>query len=87
LINGEYVPLEDQSITDLQLVSLSHEEHEEDKYPPGSFMFWMCILIATGLTCTAGLMSGLTVGLLSIDRLDLELKMRTGTVEEKRNGK
>ena len=30
-----------------------------------------------------GLMSGLTVGLLSIDELELELKLMTGTDEEK----
>jgi metal transporter CNNM len=36
------------------------------------------------LTCFAGLMSGLTVGYLSIDDLVMELKMTTGTEEEKR---
>jgi hypothetical protein len=32
----------------------------------------------------AGLMSGLTVGYLSIDKLDLEIKQSIGTEEEKR---
>jgi hypothetical protein len=32
----------------------------------------------------AGLMSGLTVGYLSIDKLDLEIKESIGTEEEKR---
>ena len=35
------------------------------------------------LTLFAGLMSGLTVGYLSIDDLVLELKTSTGTIEEK----
>ena len=35
-----------------------------------------CLLI--GLTLFAGLMSGLTVGYLSIDELVMELKMQTG---------
>ncbi len=37
-----------------------------------------------GLTLLAGLMSGLTVGYLSIDELVLELKVKNGTVEEVR---
>ena len=36
-------------------------------------------------TCFAGLMSGLTVGILSIDMLDLELKMAIGSEEEIKN--
>lgn len=32
----------------------------------------------------AGLMSGLTVGYLSIDKLDLEIKQAIGTPQEKR---
>lgn len=36
------------------------------------------------LVCFAGLMSGLTVGYLSIDKLDLEIKSAIGTPEEKR---
>jgi hypothetical protein len=36
------------------------------------------------LTLFAGVMSGLTVGFLSIDKLDLEIKASIGTQEEKR---
>lgn len=42
-----------------------------------------CLLI--GLTLFAGLMSGLTVGYLSIDELVMELKMQTGTAQEKKD--
>ena len=35
-------------------------------------------------SCFAGAMSGLTVGLLSIDMLDLEIKAQIGTDEEKK---
>ena len=38
----------------------------------------------TGLVLFAGLMSGLTVGYLSIDKMDLEIKSSIGTAEEKR---
>ena len=37
-----------------------------------------------GLVLFAGLMSGLTVGYLSIDKMDLEIKSSIGTPEEKR---
>ena len=36
------------------------------------------------LVCFAGVMSGLTVGYLSIDKLDLEIKQSIGTESEKR---
>ena len=40
------------------------------------------IHIYVGCTCTGGIMSGLTVGLLSIDMLDLEIKIAIGTQAE-----
>ena len=45
--------------------------------------FWLDLLIVIFLTLFAGAMSGLTVGYLSIDDLVLELKLSTGTEEEK----
>ena len=42
------------------------------------------IIISLGLVLFGGLMSGLTVGYLSIDELLLELKQNSGTDEEKR---
>jgi len=45
--------------------------------------FWVFVGVSAGLTLFAGLMSGLTVGYLSIDDLVLELKNSTGTDEEK----
>ena len=53
-------------------------------YEFGSSGFFMCILISIFLTLFAGLMSGLTVGLLSIDTLELEMKMIHGTEEQKK---
>jgi len=38
-----------------------------------------------GLTIIAGVMSGLTVGYLSIDGLVLELKMKNGSEQEKKD--
>lgn len=44
-------------------------------------------LIYIVLTLFAGLMSGLTVGMLSIDKMDLEIKSVIGTEAEKRQVK
>ena len=60
------------------------EEGIELHYEVGSYGFFMCILISIFLTLFAGIMSGLTVGLLSIDTLELEMKMIHGTEEQKR---
>lgn len=35
------------------------------------------------LVCYAGIMSGLTVGFMGIDKLDLKIKLQTGTEEMK----
>ena len=48
-------------------------------YPLLKLLFFLL-----GLVSLAGLMSGLTVGFLSIDKLDLEIKKSIGTPEEKR---
>lgn len=44
-------------------------------------------LISFGLVCFAGLMSGLTVGLMSISSLDLKIKLESGTPIEKKYAK
>ena len=41
--------------------------------------YWLFLFITLCLTLFAGLMSGLTVGYLSVDDLSLELKTTTGT--------
>lgn len=40
--------------------------------------------MAIALTLGAGVMSGLTVGYLSIDSLELEMKLQNGTDQERR---
>jgi metal transporter CNNM len=58
--------------------------NSEGRYEPGSYMFYYCVVVAISLTLGAGVMSGLTVGYLSIDRLELELKIHNGTDEERK---
>ena len=48
------------------------------------FLFALYISISVVLVCMAGLMSGLTLGLMSMDSVELEVLRRTGTSEEKR---
>jgi len=60
-------------------------EHAETIYGFGDITFWIYFGLAALCVATAGLMSGLTVGLLSIDDLQLDIKMKTGTDEEKRH--
>jgi metal transporter CNNM len=58
---------------------------QEHKYAPDSAGFWFSLGFALFLVCFAGMASGLTVGYLSIDELQLELKMKNGTEEEKQD--
>lgn len=51
---------------------------------PGSEEFWFFLLVGAGLVLFAGLMSGLTLGLMSLDALDLEVFLRSGTEKEKK---
>ena len=62
----------------------SEEEPFNLHYEFGSPGFFMCIGVSIVLTLFAGVMSGLTVGLLSIDTLELEMKMIHGTEEQRK---
>lgn len=57
----------------------------ENLIEPFTFEFWFTICVCIFLTLTAGLMSGLTVGMMGIDHLILEMKLEgnTSTPEEK----
>ncbi|CAG9334827.1 unnamed protein product [Blepharisma stoltei] len=66
------------------VVGVSAETLIEDE-PAGIWVTYS--FIALGLVCFGGLMSGLTVGLMSIDELDLELKLASGTPTEKQQAR
>jgi len=59
-------------------------EGSESRAEVGTYTFYVFLGTSIGLTLVAGLMSGLTVGYLSIDKLVLELKIKNGNEEEKR---
>ena len=63
------------------IIILKHENEEKgDSFFDG---FWFNFIGFTILACFAGAMSGLTVGYLSIDMLILEIKLISGTQQEK----
>lgn len=60
----------------------SHQRIQPYKDP---VLFLIFLAIAFGLTIVSGLMSGLTLGLMSLDSVDLELLKRSGTPQEQRH--
>eukprot|EP01135_Chromosphaera_perkinsii_P002026 Nk52_evm73s215 gene=Nk52_evmTU73s215 len=56
---------------------------EERTVEPGTLTFYIYLLIVTGLVLTAGLMSGLTMGLLSLDSMSLNVIKNGGDKREK----
>ncbi|KAL6847527.1 hypothetical protein ACP4OV_022553 [Aristida adscensionis] len=48
-------------------------------------MFWVYLMSCLGLVMFAGLMSGLTLGLMSLSLVDLEVLAKAGTPSDKRN--
>lgn len=55
----------------------------DEEITPESTDFYFYLLASIALTLGAGVMSGLTVGYLSIDQLELEMKLKNGTESEK----
>lgn len=50
----------------------------------GTFWWWAYGGISVFLVCFAGIMSGLTLGLMSLGLMDIEVLQRSGTATEKR---
>jgi metal transporter CNNM len=48
-------------------------------------MFWVYLLSCAGLVMFAGLMSGLTLGLMSLSIVDLEVLSKAGTPQDRLN--
>jgi ankyrin repeat/SOCS box protein 13/metal transporter CNNM len=60
---------------------------EEETVAPGSTLFFLYMFSAMFLVCFAGMMSGLTLGLLSMDQLELKLLIAAGTPKEQKFAK
>ena len=63
-----------------QIPIILHAKENSDSFFDG---FWFNFIGFSALACFAGAMSGLTVGYLSIDMLILEIKLISGTEQEK----
>ena len=74
---------EHESSENHEVVHEAGEGHHT-RYKPGETKFWIYLGLATFCVLFAGFCSGLTVGYLSIDELQLEIKMKNGTDDEKR---
>ncbi|KAI6672387.1 hypothetical protein NL676_000293 [Syzygium grande] len=48
-------------------------------------MFWVYLLVCISLVCFAGLMSGLTLGLMSLSLVDLEILAKAGPPQDRKN--
>ncbi|XP_020540781.1 DUF21 domain-containing protein At5g52790 [Jatropha curcas] len=48
-------------------------------------MFWVYLIICVVLVCFAGLMSGLTLGLMSLSLVDLEVLIKAGQPQDRKN--
>ncbi|XP_062097950.1 DUF21 domain-containing protein At1g47330 isoform X2 [Humulus lupulus] len=48
-------------------------------------LFWLYALVSIGLVCFAGLMAGLTLGLMSLGLVDLEVLMKSGRPQDRKH--
>lgn len=67
----------------LVLASSRARRHSPDAADEATIVFDICMIVF--LTLMAGLMSGLTLGLMSMDHVDLEVLKRSGTGTEKKH--
>ena len=81
-----------RSLTKIQKTRILDEEKEGEKVICEEEMvtggkYWFFMFMVAALTLFAGMMSGLTVGYLSVDKLTMELREKTGTQMEKEYSK
>lgn len=81
--------IQNNEITEEAHTGATHATEEEGEgglefhFAFGTAGFYGCVFISVLCTIWAGAMSGLTVGLLSIDTLELEMKLIHGTEEQR----
>ncbi|GFR50492.1 hypothetical protein Agub_g12757 [Astrephomene gubernaculifera] len=70
-------------MTLLQRMLLGDDDDPSGSAHDNDFLFTLYICISLFLVVMAGLMSGLTLGLMSLDTVELEVLKRSGTPEER----
>ncbi|CAD8150082.1 unnamed protein product [Paramecium pentaurelia] len=78
--------LSQDEISKDQIEQQNQDQHRKVRrtFSPGEIDFWICLLIAAILICLAAVCSGMTVGYLSVDELQLEIYKEQGTHEQQR---
>jgi len=64
-----------------------YENREDEVEDTGSAQWWLDMLIAAILVCTAGMMSGLTIGLFGLDITTLDILSRSGNPSQRKYAK
>ena len=80
-ISEQNTPIEEYKPEYEEIITFHEEKEKSDSFFDG---FWFNFIGFSLLACFAGAMSGLTVGYLSIDMLILEIKLCSGTEQEKK---
>ena len=83
IFDGQVYKISNESIPDSDANKKTITNSEEEKSDSFFDGFWFNFVGFSILACFAGAMSGLTVGYLSIDMLILEIKLISGTEQEK----
>lgn len=79
--------MESHAIGDRQQLQQNRQKACEDdvfNHHPVSFEFWGCVAAALACVAVAGIMSGLTVGLLGLDQTTLQLKLNGPNPQERK---
>ena len=80
--NETVVECIEETATEIKCGEFIYSKEQKDK--PGSAMFFVDLLVSLICVVFAGLMSGLTLGLLSLDMLNLEIIRNSGDEKMKK---
>eukprot|EP01118_Nematostelium_gracile_P013181 TRINITY_DN4951_c0_g1_i1.p1 TRINITY_DN4951_c0_g1~~TRINITY_DN4951_c0_g1_i1.p1 ORF type:complete len:478 (-),score=117.32 TRINITY_DN4951_c0_g1_i1:11-1378(-) len=61
-----------------------HKGEEDGPVPPSSALFWVYLGLSLFLVCFAGICSGLTIGLMSLDPMTLEIIKKGGEPKDRK---
>ncbi|KAI8540400.1 hypothetical protein RHMOL_Rhmol09G0260800 [Rhododendron molle] len=70
---------------DIQVQQVHNSTMAANDVPCCETMFWVYLMISAGLVLFAGIMSGLTLGLMSLSLVDLEVLTKAGQPKDRKN--
>jgi len=74
-----------RSITIVIVIIIIVSERNMSKVEPGTSSFYVYIVVIVGLVLFAGMMSGLTLGLMSLGLVDLEVLVKSGQPSDRKH--